>query len=64
MRRTDLPAATPNSKRSEMDLPNMHNCFRRSQLELHRPKARPRIVHPAKPRRLAGSAPLRALSPM
>eukprot|EP00969_Alexandrium_andersonii_P147475 6521315-Alexandrium_andersonii.AAC.1 len=56
-------ALTPNSKRSELELQNMQNCVRQSELELALAQERPQIVHPAIPR-LRGSASLRALNPM
>eukprot|EP00969_Alexandrium_andersonii_P002437 105922-Alexandrium_andersonii.AAC.1 len=32
------PFANASSKRSELELPNMSNCFRRSELELRGPR--------------------------
>eukprot|EP00969_Alexandrium_andersonii_P092074 4064512-Alexandrium_andersonii.AAC.1 len=33
-----MPALTLNSKRSEVELPNMQNCCKRSELELRGPR--------------------------
>eukprot|EP00969_Alexandrium_andersonii_P035861 1571217-Alexandrium_andersonii.AAC.1 len=34
---TDLPALTPHNKRSELEVPNMLACVRRSELAQERP---------------------------
>eukprot|EP00969_Alexandrium_andersonii_P179247 7924258-Alexandrium_andersonii.AAC.1 len=35
--RSYLPEWTPNNKRSELELPNTHNCFKCSEVELRGP---------------------------
>eukprot|EP00969_Alexandrium_andersonii_P016001 700232-Alexandrium_andersonii.AAC.1 len=56
-----LPALTPNSTRSELELPQMHHCLRCSELELRGPRngleLDPRSSRGARP------APLFALTP-
>eukprot|EP00969_Alexandrium_andersonii_P039604 1734925-Alexandrium_andersonii.AAC.1 len=40
----DLPWHTLNSKRSEREVPNVQNCFRRAELELRGPRNGARVA--------------------